>query len=251
MTTSVQRPGTDPAIGGTVGGGLVEDPVAAVSLGCRVLGSRDQSDFVWGHLSVRDPQARGVWMKAAGWGFEEIGPEQVVLVDPDGEVLEGTARRHAEYPIHTEVMAARPDVNCVVHTHSASAVAFGATGAPLRPVSHEANLFVPPSIARYDGTTDLILTRELGASLARVLGDRNAALMVNHGVVVAAADLPTAVVTTVLLDRACRMQLTTMAAGGERHWTSSEEALAKRSHCYPDALIQQAWEYLVRGLDRA
>ncbi len=236
------------ATAGTVGGGLPDDPVAATALGCLVLGSQDQSDFVWGHLSTRDPDGRGVWMKSAGYGFEEMSRDRIVLVDPDGAVVEGQARRHAEYPIHTEIMAARPDVNCVVHTHSGSAVAFGATGAELLPLSHEGNFFVPPAIARFTVTGDLILTRELGRDLARTLGDRNAALMVNHGIVVAAADVPTAVVATVLLDRACRTQLTAMAAGGVRHWSSDEESLAKRQHCYPPALIQQAWDYLVRGL---
>ena len=49
----------------------------------------DQGDFVWGHVSARDPDGRGVWMKASTLGFDEIGPEQVILVSWDGDVLEG------------------------------------------------------------------------------------------------------------------------------------------------------------------
>lgn len=217
-----------------------------VALGCRVLGATGQSDLVWGHLSARDPGRRGVWMKASTWGFEEIDAERVVLVGWDGEVPEGQGRRHAEYPIHTEVIAARDDVGAVVHTHSAAAVALGATGQPLQAVSHEGTLFVPPDIARFTETGDLILTRVLGRSLAETLGDRNAVLMVNHGVVVAATDVPTAVVTTVLLDAACRMQLRVLSAGGVGHASSDAEALSKRDHCYSPALLRQAWEYLVR-----
>jgi L-fuculose-phosphate aldolase len=66
-----------------------------VALGCRVLGTEDQGDFVWGHVSARDPDGRGVWMKASTWGFEEIGRERVILVSWDGEVLEGDGRRNA------------------------------------------------------------------------------------------------------------------------------------------------------------
>jgi Ribulose-5-phosphate 4-epimerase and related epimerases and aldolases len=66
-----------------------------VALGCRILGFEDQGDFVWGHVSARDPEGRGIWMKAATHGFEEIGPEQVILVSWDGEVLEGDGRRHS------------------------------------------------------------------------------------------------------------------------------------------------------------
>ncbi len=219
-----------------------------VALGCRVLGAAEQSDLVWGHLSARDPDGRGVWMKASTYGFEEIGPDQVLLVGAGGTVLHGEGRRHAEYPIHTEVMAARPDVGAVVHTHSAAAVALGATGQPLLPVSHEGTLFGQPDIPRFTLTGDLILTPELGRELAGVLADRSAALMVNHGIVVAAPDVPTAVVTTVLLDRACRMMLDVLAAGGPVHWSDDAEALAKRAHCYPPLLLEQAWDYLVRRL---
>ncbi len=89
-----------------------------VALGCRILALEDQGDFVWGHVSARDPEGRGVWMKASALGFEEIGPDNVILVSWDGEVLEGDGRRHAEYPIHTEAMRARGDVTRVVHTHA-------------------------------------------------------------------------------------------------------------------------------------
>ena len=112
-----------------------------VSLGCRVLGSAEQGDLIWGHVSARDPQGRGVWMKASGLGFEEVSPDDLLLVSWDGEVLSGDGRRHAEFPIHTEVMRARAEVGSVIHTHSPSAVALGALGVPLRPISHEANLF--------------------------------------------------------------------------------------------------------------
>lgn len=218
-----------------------------VALGCRVLGAAQQSDLVWGHLSARHPES-GVWMKASAYGFEEITADRIVRVDADGTVLEGSGRRHAEYPIHTEIMAARPDVCAVVHTHSPAAVALSATGQPLLPVSHEGVLFWPPDIPRFTATGDLIITRRLGQQVAQTLGDRNAALLVNHGVAVAARDVPTAVVTTVLLDRACRMMLDVLAAGGAKHWSDESEAAAKREHCYPDELIAHAWDHLVRRL---
>lgn len=230
---------------------MSEDLRTLISLGCRLLGAADQGDLIWGHVSARDPEGRGVWMKASGLGFEEVGPEQVVLVSWDGDVLTGDGRRHAEYPIHTEVMRARDDVGSVIHTHSPAAVALGSLGVPLRPISHEANLFVPPDLARFSETGDLILTADLGRRVAAALEDRSACLLVNHGIVVAAPDVQTATVTAFLLDRACRMQLTAMAAGGWASWSSPEESLAKREHCYPDPLLRDAWDYLVRRLDRA
>lgn len=219
-----------------------------LALGCRILGFEGQGDLVWGHVSARDPEGRGIWMKASTWGFDEIGPEQVILVSFDGEVLEGEGRRHHEYPIHTELMRARADVNAVVHTHAPWSVAFASTAEPLRPVSHEGTLFVPPDIARFTKTGDLILTPELGADLAATVGDRNAALMVHHGIVTCGADLQTAVMTAVFLERACRTNLRALSAGGPKTWSSDEEALAKRAHVYSPQL---AWAYLARRVDAA
>jgi L-fuculose-phosphate aldolase len=220
-----------------------------VAVGCRILAREDQGDFVWGHVSARDPDGRGVWMKAATYGFEEVGPEQVILVSWEGEVLEGGGRRHVEYPIHTELMRARPDVACVVHTHAPCAVAFASTQQPLRPISHEATLFVPPEVARFTKTGDLIMTRELGGDVAAAVGARNAAFMVNHGIVTCGADVVAGVMTAVLLERACRTNLRALVGGGPRTWSSDGEALSKREHCWPPALLRQAWDYLARRLD--
>jgi ribulose-5-phosphate 4-epimerase/fuculose-1-phosphate aldolase len=217
-----------------------------VALGCAVLGAQGHGDLIWGHVSARDPDGGGVWMKAASLGFEEVGPDDVLLVRTDGDIAHGEGRRHVEYPIHTEIVAARPDVQAVVHTHATHAVAFGSLGVPLLPVSHEGTLFVPPDIARFTRTADLILSRELGLEVAAAIGDRNALLLVNHGVVTVGPDVSTAVMTAVVLERACRTQLLAMAAGDPSRWSDDDEALAKREHCYSPAQVEQAWAYLVR-----
>src|SRR4051794_4622654 len=85
----------------------VRDLVATSS---RVLALTGHADLIWGHSSARDPEGRGVWMKSAEWGLNEVTPDRVHLIDPDGEVVSGDGPRHSEYPIHTEIMAARPDV---------------------------------------------------------------------------------------------------------------------------------------------
>jgi L-fuculose-phosphate aldolase len=221
--------------------GLRED----VALGCRILATEDQGDFVWGHVSARDPDGRGIWMKAAGFGFDELTAAHVILVSWEGEVLEGAGRRHLEYPIHTELMRARGDVHAVVHTHAPWSVAFASIQEPLRPLSHEGTLFVPPDVARFTETGDLVTTPELGASLARTVGDRNAALLVRHGIVACGPDLPTAVFNAVFLERACRTNMRALMAGGPKTWSSDDEALAKREHVY---VPQAAWDYLARRL---
>lgn len=219
-----------------------------VATSCRVLAATGHHDLIWGHASVRDPQGRGVWLKTAEWGLDEVTPERVHLVNPSGTVLEGVGARHSEYPIHTEIMAARPDVGAVVHTHPPHAVALAASGQQLRPVSHAANYFVPPTVPRFTDTADLVLTPDLGRSVALTLGDARAVFLVNHGIVAVGASLPEATVAAVLLEQACEQQLRTHAAGGWPSWSPPEESLAKRDHIYNDRAVRAAWDYLVRRL---
>lgn len=225
---------------------MATDVRELVAVASRVLGAAGHGDLVWGHASARDPAGRGVWLKASGWGLEEVTPEHTHLLDEHGNVLAGDGRRHSEYPIHTEIMAARPDVGGVVHTHAPYALALAATGEPLRPVSHAATYFVPPQVPRFTETTDLVITRQLGRQLAAALGSAAAVLLVNHGLVTVGKDLQTATVAAVLLERAARQQLLTHQFGGWPSWSQPRESLSKRAHVYADAAIREAWEYLVR-----
>ena len=181
------------------------EAITLAAVGNRALAAAGQSDMVWGHASVRDPGGRGVWMKGSGWGFEEISEDRVVLVSPEGDVLHGTGRRHIEYPIHTQIMTRRADVGAVVHTHADAANAFAALDVPIRPLNHAGSLFSYPDVPRFTLTGGLISSAELGRALADALGSAPACLMPQHGLVAVGKDLPSAVMTAVLLDKACRV----------------------------------------------
>jgi len=224
------------------------DSRTQVSLSSRILHAAGHDDLVWGHASVRDPEGRGIWIKSAGWALGEVTPERVHLVDADGELVEGEGTPHSECAIHSEIMAARDDVGAVVHTHPPHAVALAASGQELRPVSHAANMFVPPAVPRFTRTADLILTRELGAAVAATLGDARALFLVNHGIVTVGRDIREATVAAVILENACRQQILTHTAGGWPTWSVEQESLAKRGHIYHDAAIESVWNHLVRDL---
>lgn len=223
---------------------------ALVATASRILAAAGQGDLVWGHASARDPGDRGVWIKSANWGLEEITPDRVHLVSADGRVLDGEGPRHSEYPIHTEIMAARPDVGGVVHTHPPYAVALAAAGQPLLPVSHAANYFIPPQVPRFTDTADLILTPDLGQQVATALGSAPAVFLVNHGIVAVGPTLQVATVAAVLLERAAQQQWITHGYGSWPSWSSTEESLSKRDHIYHAQALDQVWNYLVRHLER-
>lgn len=218
-----------------------------VSLAGRVIAAAGHEDAVWGHLSARDAEGRGVWMKGSGLGLAETTPDDVVLVGWEGEVLEGGRRRHLEYPVHTEILRAREDVNCVIHTHPVHAVAFGLTDLSLSPSSQAAGLFTA-GVPRFTETARLIDTAELAQAVAVTLGRCRAAFLVNHGVVVVGASIAEATVAAVALERSCREQLLAAAAGGVAHALSAEQASRDYAHVPGEPYIQSTFQYLVRRL---
>ncbi|MFC8381832.1 class II aldolase/adducin family protein [Nocardia sp. NPDC056952] len=227
------------------------DPRTHVVQASRVLAVAGLGDMVWGHASVRDPGGRGVWMKASGWGFEEIDTDKVVLVSPEGEVLDGTGRRHLEYPIHTAIMAARPDVGSVVHTHAPTLSAFASLNCELRPISHDGVLFANSRLPRFTETGALIDSTRLGHALACTLGDADAVLIPNHGAVTVGPDVATAVMYAVLLERACRTQLMSLSAGGPKTWSSESETDFKRGQVWDRTQVLAGWNYLLRRAENA
>ena len=126
----------------------------------RVLTKPDPGDFVAGHVTVRLPDdPHRFLMKPATIGLDEMTLDNIITVDLDGQKVGGTMPRHNEVFIHSEVLRARPDIQCVIHTHAPHAVAFSSLGRELVPVNNEAGYFYK-SLPVFSETTDLIVSPE-------------------------------------------------------------------------------------------
>ncbi|OKO86296.1 hypothetical protein AC629_16905 [Bradyrhizobium sp. NAS80.1] len=225
-----------------------EDLIEAAA-GCRILHAEGHADMTLGHLSLRDPQDRGVWMKRSGIGLGEVdGPEDFVLIDFDGRRVAGEGRIHKEWPIHTEVLRARPDVNAVGHSHPFYATLFSSMDVELEAVTNEA-AFLGNEVARFDETRGLIDTQELGASLAAALGGTSTLLLRNHGVLFAGATIPEATLMGVFLERACRSQMELLKTHQRYVATPRSELAAKREQILDPNLVENFWSFYKRKAD--
>jgi L-ribulose-5-phosphate 4-epimerase len=220
-------------------------PAGDIVTGCRVLGSADHGDPVWGHVSERDPGGRGVWLKAGGRGFDEVAEDDVILIDFAGSTLAGSLSPPFEYPLHTEILRARADVGSVVHCHPPCAIALAASGQLLHAFSNSAGMFAA-GVPRFERAVGLISTAELGVAVAECLGSSRALFLVGHGIVTVGSSVATAVMNAVLLERACRLQILALAAGGV---TAAMQQPGRRyAHAESDAYLLRSWDYLVRQI---
>jgi L-ribulose-5-phosphate 4-epimerase len=232
-------------MGGSLQGSVMDRLAERLIQGCRVLANDGQSDLIWGHVSARRPgRPDQIMMKPAGIGLEEMTDDAVISVDLSGECTGGNRHRHVEVFIHTEITLARPEIQAVVHTHPPHAVAFSSLCRPLLPIGHEGAMFCD-GLPVFDRTSDLIVSPDLGQAVAACLDGRNALLSRNHGIVTAGRSVEEAVMTAMLLEEACKVQLLAEHAGGPKA-TDPEEARIKRERIYSAGSLQTAFEYCVR-----
>ena len=219
----------------------------------RILAMDGHDDITLGHMSLRDAAGRGLWIKKALRGIDEVWDENdFVLIDWDGNPILNHGPLHSEWPIHARIMARRPEVNVVGHTHARYSVLFSASDQELLALNHEgANLV--GRVARFTRTAGLINTVELGDELAAVLGDNPVGLLKNHGIVFTGESIEESTLNGMFLERACRMQVTMAAtgwawsapSGGDHDRKMGETAsAAKKYHI-------AFFEYFERRLERS
>lgn len=133
-----------------------------------------------GNLSVRDPESGYVAIKPSGVKFPDLTAESMVIIDLDGNKIDGNLSPSSDSTSHLYIYRSRPDVNGIVHTHSAYASAFAALGEPI-PVylTAQADEFGGPIPC---GGLALIGGEQIGKIVVESIGDSSAVLLKNHGV---------------------------------------------------------------------
>jgi L-fuculose-phosphate aldolase len=220
-----------------------------VAIACRVIALEGYVDLTLGHVSAREAGGRTVWIKRKGVALDEVEPEDVIALDlDDARAFEGP-ELHLESVMHAEVYRARPDVHAVIHGHPIYGTALGATQADLAFLTHDAVLFAD-GIGIYDDGPSLVTEPGQGQAVAAALGPRRAALLRNHGVVIAGEDLRWAVLTAVTLERAVRFQAIVATLGTPRPIDGASAELL-RPQKYQDAFLDDYWAAWERRVTRA
>ncbi len=213
----------------------------------RVLAMEGHGDYVAGHISVRLPGDFGRFlMKPAGIGIEEMRPDNIITVDIEGKKVDGAMPRHNEVFIHSEVLRARNDVQCVIHSHPIHAVAFSSLGRPLLAVGNSSSHFADGRLPIFSETTDLIVSQERGRAVAHCLGEHPALILRNHGIVATGAGIEEAVWTAIKLEKACQLQLLAESAGGPKLVAAGEDLDRKRGRGDRPDLHANTFGYLMR-----
>lgn len=155
-----------------------------------------------GNVSGRDPETGYVVIKPSGVLYDDMKPEDMVVLDLDGRIVEGRLKPSVDAATHLYVYRHRKDVNGVVHTHSQYATAFAALGRPipvyLTAIADEFGCSIPV------GPYAQIGGEEIGKGIVEYIGESPAILMKNHGVFTIGKSPEAAVKAAVMVEDVAR-----------------------------------------------
>ena len=183
----------------------------ALASACRILASENHESGLAGQVSARADRPGTWWTLQFGYGFEEATPERMALVDEDLKPLEG-GRPNPGTRFHVWIYRKRPDVNAIIHTHAPYASALAATGQPLKTIHMDsAMLHGTAHLAEWPGVP---VADDEGRIISAALGSAKTILLANHGLLATGSCVEEAAYLAVFFERAARLQLRAMAAGG-------------------------------------
>ncbi len=200
-----------------------------VALTCRVLFDAGHDSGLAGQITARAEQPGTYYTQQLGLGFDEITADNLLIVDEDLNVLDGPDIKGIPNPanrFHSWIYRARPDVQCIVHTHAFHAAALSMLEVPLV-VSHMDTTPLYDDCAFLADWPGVPVGNEEGEIISAALGDKKAALLAHHGQLVAGISVEEACSLAVLIERAAKLQLAAMAAGTIKELP---ERLAREAH---------------------
>lgn len=215
------------------------------------------SDMMANHISSRVPGEESFLINPYGMMYEEITASSLIKVDHEGNILSkpdfgdlNYGINRAGYVIHSAVHAARPEVGCVIHTHSWASMAVSSLDCGLLPITQTAMRFLKIGYHEYQG---VVLDTAEQESLVKDLGQGEALILRNHGALTVGRTVGEAFNWMHRLELACRSQLAAMACNSplrdvpqpvlEETWNNYQPGTRR-------PYGQMEWPALLRKLDR-
>ena len=224
----------------------------------RLVALYEMSDMMANHISARVPGEDNAFLiNAYGMLYEEITASSLIKIDLDGNILDKPdfgeldyGINKAGYVLHSAIHRARHEVACVIHTHTWAGMAVASLECGLLPLSQTAMRFLKIGYHEYEG---VVLDTTEQESLVRDLGQGEALILRNHGLLTCGKTVGEAFNWCHRLELACRSQLAAMATGAKLRAVPEKVLEATYMNYQPQTRRPYGvmeWPALLRKLDR-
>jgi ribulose-5-phosphate 4-epimerase/fuculose-1-phosphate aldolase len=213
------------------------------------------SDLANTHISARIPGSEEILINPYGYFQSEITASSLVKISLQGDILsradESLNINPAGYVVHSAVHSVRPDVMCVLHTHTVAGGAVSALECGLIPVNQSGMRFIGSiGYHNYEGP---VVNLEERVRMQESLGHNDALILRNHGLITCGATMGEAFYSMRSLERACQMQISAMSCNSPLH-LPSEDVIAHAAHQFKRTTRRAygvlEWPALLRQLDK-
>ncbi len=193
------------------------DRKARLAAALRLFGKFGFDEGVAGHITVRDPEKTDhFWVNPMGRSFKQMTVSDLLLVNHDGEVVEGSGLLNgAAFVIHSRIHMSDSRIIAAAHSHSLHGKAFSSLAKPLAPITQDACAFYEDHVV-FDDFTGVVLEADEGERIAAALDGRKAAILRNHGLLTVGETIDAAAWWFITMERSCQAQLLAEAAGTPR-----------------------------------
>ena len=213
-----------------------------LALAYRIFGALRWGDLGDGHITARDPERLDCfWLLGNPVSFDQATIDDLVLVGPDGSVLEGHHTINpTAYRIHWPIHESRPELVAAAHTHTQWGTPFSAERRLLSPITQEACVFHDDHTL-FDDEEVQILSIEGGKRIAAALGQARAVILANHGLLTVGGSVGEAVSAFVTMERVAEAHLKAPGAVP----ISAEAAERAKADLGPERSLANGFEFLV------
>jgi L-fuculose-phosphate aldolase len=213
-----------------------------------ILDMGGQGSDIAGHCTARAPGDDRFWTHPLGLTFEEVELDDLHQVDFGLNILHGDRTINLALAFHAAIYRARPDVNCVVHTHPLNCVALGALGRNLEIISQEGFMFLD-DVSLCDEYGGDVSDKGEATNIAKALGSCTALLLKNHGIITVGKSVRDATLAALDLELAASIQMKALSVGtpavAPRHAASQMKSFFTK-----DTFLQARWAAFVRKAHR-
>lgn len=203
------------------------------------------------HISARMEQEEQFLLNSRDMFFDEITASSLIEVDQTGHAINATNAvvNKAGFVIHSAIHQARPEVGCVIHTHTQAGMAIAAMECGLLPISqHALRFYKAIGMHEYEG---IALDLDERKRLIADLGDSEVMILRNHGLLAVGKTVAEAFSAMYYLEKSCRAQIDAMQNHSKLHYPDEAicEHVYEQYQRYTD-YIQYDWQGLISKLDR-
>jgi ribulose-5-phosphate 4-epimerase/fuculose-1-phosphate aldolase len=194
----------------------------------RVLAGIGFNENMAGHVTMTADADGNLWASPWGLWWDEVTTSDLVLVSPDGDVLDGRWDVSPAIFVHTEIHRARPDARVIVHNHPYHATLLATLGR-LPDITHQAACMFDDALVLVDEYEGQVLDSDAAEWLAQRVGDADGVILVSHGAIVIGASVEEATYRSVTFDRMCRLTADALTIGAPTRKIAPEHRDALRN----------------------